>query len=175
MEREKVNSYENYPSWIVIIATTFSCALYATGAFIMYQLGGIWLFFYCVYLLFLEIRLTGGHCINCYYFWRACAFGKGKISCLFFKRGDPQKFNDMKITWKSIIPDLMVSMIPLIVGLVIVIKDFSWLLASLLVILFLLTSVGNGFIRGQLACKYCKQREIGCPAERLFNKNKNAG
>jgi hypothetical protein len=28
-------------------------------------------------------------------------------------------------------------------------------------------------VRGQLACRYCKQREIGCPAAQLFNKQKN--
>jgi hypothetical protein len=27
-------------------------------------------------------------------------------------------------------------------------------------------------VRGQLACKYCKQRELGCPAEQLFSKTK---
>jgi hypothetical protein len=37
---------------------------------------------------------------------------------------------------------------------------------------FLLTFIGNGLVRGSLACKYCKQREIGCPAEQLFNKKK---
>jgi hypothetical protein len=28
-------------------------------------------------------------------------------------------------------------------------------------------------VRGQLACRYCKQRIIGCPAEQLFNTTKN--
>ena len=34
----------------------------------------------------------------------------------------------------------------------------------------ILTTIGNGFIRGTLTCKYCKQGELGCPADRLFNK-----
>jgi len=38
--------------------------------------------------------------------------------------------------------------------------------------LILLTSAGNSYIRGSLACKYCQQRELGCPAEKLFNKEK---
>jgi hypothetical protein len=28
-------------------------------------------------------------------------------------------------------------------------------------------------MRGQLACRYCKQREIGCPAAQLFDSTKN--
>jgi hypothetical protein len=27
-------------------------------------------------------------------------------------------------------------------------------------------------VRGQLACRYCKQREIGCPAAQLFDTTK---
>jgi hypothetical protein len=27
-------------------------------------------------------------------------------------------------------------------------------------------------VRGHIACKYCKQREIGCPAQRLFDRTK---
>ncbi|MFH1684097.1 MAG: hypothetical protein ABIA67_04360 [Candidatus Margulisiibacteriota bacterium] len=27
-----------------------------------------------------------------------------------------------------------------------------------------------GYLRGSLACKFCKQRELGCPAEQLFSK-----
>jgi F0F1-type ATP synthase membrane subunit c/vacuolar-type H+-ATPase subunit K len=38
------------------------------------------------------------------------------------------------------------------------------------IILVGLTTIGNGYIRGNLTCKYCKQREIGCPAEQLFSK-----
>ncbi|MFC1905310.1 hypothetical protein ACFLXL_00695 [Chloroflexota bacterium] len=47
--------------------------------------------------------------------------------------------------------------------------DFNWLLLSIVLALLLLTFIVNGFIRGSLACKYCRQREIGCPAEQLFN------
>jgi hypothetical protein len=46
--------------------------------------------------------------------------------------------------------------------------DFTLLFAA--IILIVLTTVGNGFIRGKLTCRYCKQRELGCPAEKLFSK-----
>ncbi|MCX6740677.1 MAG: hypothetical protein NTZ49_05645 [Candidatus Parcubacteria bacterium] len=112
------------------------------------------------------------HCVNCYYYGKYCAFGKGKLSSLLFKKGGSDKFLKKEITWKSMLPDFLISLVPLIAGVILLILNFSWLLLILIVILVILTSVGNGFIRGSLACKYCKQREIGCPAEQLFNKNK---
>ena len=68
----------------------------------------------------------------------------------------------------------MVTLIPLAAGIAMLIQDFSWLVLFLIVTLIFLGSVGAGFVRGQLACKYCKQRELGCPAERLFGKTKHA-
>ncbi len=91
---------------------------------------------------------------------------------LFFKKGDANRFKQDKIAWKDIIPDLMVSLIPILAGITLLIIDFSWLILALVLLLFLLSSIGNGLVRGSLACKHCKQREIGCPAEQLFNREK---
>jgi hypothetical protein len=93
---------------------------------------------------------------------------------VFFKKGHPDKFNKKKITWKSIAPDILVSLIPIVVGITVLIMNFTWLILALIIMLALLTSVGNSFVRGSLACKFCKQKEIGCPAEQLFNKGKKA-
>jgi hypothetical protein len=46
-------------------------------------------------------------------------------------------------------------------------------LAVLLVVLVFLSLAGNAIIRGSFACKYCRQREIGCPAEKLFSGSSN--
>jgi hypothetical protein len=67
--------------------------------------------------------------------------------------------------WKDILPDFLVSIIPIVVGMVLLILKFNWLILSLIVLLVILISAGNGFVRGSLACKFYKQREIGCPAE----------
>ena len=86
----------------------------------------------------------------------------------------PEKFIQKKITWKAILPDFLVFVVPLLVGIFLLILDFNWLLLALLIILFLLGFGGNGFIRGSLVCKFCKQRELGCPAEQLFEKGGSA-
>jgi hypothetical protein len=170
---KKGQCYENYPFRIVFFSNFVSIAIYLIGAFIIYQIGLIWLILYLIFVGILEFRLIKGHCVNCYYYGKTCAFGKGKISSIFFKKGDVNKFCKKQITWKDIVPDFMVSLIPAIIGIILLIKNFNWVLLSLVLILFILTFVGNGIIRSQLACKYCKQREIGCPAEQLFNKKKS--
>jgi hypothetical protein len=48
------------------------------------------------------------------------------------------------------------------------IRDFSWLLLITLAVLLILYLGGNAVTRGSFACKYCTQKEIGCPAEKLF-------
>jgi hypothetical protein len=68
------------------------------------------------------------------------------------------------------IPDVLVSLIPLLIAIALMIVKFNLLILLATIIMISLTTIGNGFIRGNLTCKYCKQREIGCPAEQLFSK-----
>lgn len=167
---KKGQGYENYPFWIVILANLISIAIYLIGAFIICQIGLVWLIFYLIFIGTLEFRLIKGHCTCCYYYGKTCAFGKGRISRLFFKKGNPKNFCNNKMTWKDILPDFLVSLIPVVVGIVLIIINFSWTMLILIIILFLLASMGNSFVRGSLACKYCKQKKLGCPAEQLFKK-----
>jgi len=169
---EQMKTYENYPCSIMIISNLVSIAIYLTGAFIIYQLGIIWLILYIIYIFGLEIRLMKKSCVNCYYYGKYCAFGKGKLSAIFFKKGSPEEFFNGKITWRDILPDFIVSIIPIAVGIVLLILNFDWLILSLIILIVILTSAGNSFIRGNLACKFCKQLEIGCSAEKFFNKGK---
>lgn len=164
--------YEEYPLWIVFISNLVSFTIYAIGGYIIYQIGIVWLAAYLFYILLLEIRVMRKSCTNCYYYGKLCAFGKGKISPIFFKKGDAAKFSQCSISWKDILPDFLVSLIPLLVGVALLAANFNFLVLFLLILLVILASAGNGFVRSSLACKYCKQKEIGCPAEKLFKKRK---
>ncbi|VVC03584.1 Uncharacterised protein [Candidatus Burarchaeum australiense] len=166
------SNYENYPLWIVLISNFFSLAVYLLGTFVMYQLGLAWLVAYLAYVACLEFRLLKGSCVNCYYYGRTCAFGKGRLSCLLFKKGDARKFACRQITWKDILPDFLVSLVPMAAGVILLVHEFSWLVLGAILLLAVLSFAGSAFVRGSLACKYCKQRELGCPAERLFGKTK---
>lgn len=165
-----MKTYENYPFWLVAVSNLHSLAVYFLGAVIMHRLGLIWMAAYLLYIAVLELRLMGGHCVHCCYFGKVCAFGKGKLSSLFFRRGDPQKFARRQLTWKSMVPDTLVSFVPMVTGAVLMFRPFDRELFAMVAALFLLTTSGNAFIRGTLACRHCKQRELGCPAEQLFNK-----
>jgi hypothetical protein len=162
--------YENYPAWMILVANLVSIAIYLAGAFIVYQIGLVWMILYLAFIGYLEIRLLKGHCVDCYYYGKRCAFGKGKACSLFFGKGNPKEFSRKHITWKNIIPDFMVSVIPMVIGGAILLFDFSWLILSLVILLFVLSFPGTGFVRGSLACRHCRQRELGCPVERLFKK-----
>jgi uncharacterized protein (DUF983 family) len=99
-----------------------------------------------------------------------CGFGKGRLSALFFKKGNSAKFCVNEMSWKDMIPDLLVSLVPFIIGIVLMIIKFDFTILFAASILIVLTTIGNGFIRSNLTCRYCKQRESGCPAEKLFSK-----
>lgn len=161
--------YENYPLGTVVLSNTLSLALYGLGFFVINKLVLLFALLYLLYVIILEFRLIKS-CANCYYWGRICGFGRGKISAWFFKKGKPAKFYIKKLTWWDLLPDMLVSLIPIVVGIILMILRFDFLLLfSVLLILFLTTS-GNGFIRGKLTCCYCKQKELGCPAYSLFNK-----
>jgi len=77
------------------------------------------------------------------------------------------------MTWKDMILDILISLLPFISGIILMVSEFDFVLLSATILILLLTTIGNNFVRGKLACRYCKQRDLGCPAEALFNKNKN--
>jgi hypothetical protein len=164
--------YENFPYRFIIGSNIIQLAIYAIGAYILYLLGPIWLVLYVLYIALLEMRLLKMNCIHCYYYGKRCGFGRGKLCSLFFKKGESKKFIDKQIGWKDIIPDFLVTIIPLIIGVVLLVKNFNWILLALIIVLLILGFPVTGYIRGSLACKFCKQREIGCPAEQLFQKKK---
>lgn len=169
---EAVERFDHYPVWIVVFSNMVSLSVYLSGLMIMVHLGWLALFIFGFFILSLEYRLVSRHCVDCFYWGKTCAFGRGKLSARLFKKGDPVRFCSHQMTWKDMIPDLLVFLVPFITGIVLLIQDFNILLLMLVIMLGLLSTVGNSFIRGSLACRYCKQRDLGCPAEQLFNKAK---
>jgi len=153
---------------MVISCSFVSLAIVAIGAAIFAGFT-IWLTIpYLVYWLWIEIRVLKRSCVNCAYYGKVCGFGKGKLCVLLFKKGDAKKFVEGSISWSDVLPDFLVFVFPIIGGIVSLVRSFSWPVVVLLGVLILLASVGNGIIRGAFACKYCRQREIGCPASMLF-------
>ena len=168
----KVKCYENFPLWIVILCNLFSLTIYAIGTYIILGFGIFFAILYLLYCFWMEISVLRRSCVGCYYYGKICAFGKGKTSSLFFKKDKSKALSKKKISLFNILPDFMVSIFPIIAGIILSILNFSWTIVFMVIVLLVLTFGGNAFIRGSFACKYCKQREIGCPAEKLFQKKK---
>jgi hypothetical protein len=162
--------HEQYPTRTVIASNLLSFFMYLIGAFLVYQVGLVWVILYILFIIVLEFRLLGRHCVDCYYWGKTCAFGKGRLSCLIFPKGTPERFLQKKITWKDIIPDFLVFIIPVFAGILLLLNEFQWIILFLVIVLLILGFFGNALVRGQLACKYCKQKEIGCPAVQLFER-----
>lgn len=166
------NTCENYPVWIPLLSVLLSLAIYSTGAYILSGFGPIVVLLYILFCLWVEYRVLGKSCQYCYYYGKLCGTGKGKIVPLFFKKGDPRIFPERAIGWKDLIPDFLVFLIPLLGGIIYLFIRFNLLTLALLVVIAILALPGTGFMRSCLLCPNCRQRELGCPAEKLFGKSK---
>ena len=167
-----MKTYENYPALMIIVSNVVSLSIYIIGTYILLQIGALFAVAYLLYCLWVELKVIKTSCRNCYYYGKLCCFGKGKICSSFFEKGNPKKFAKRDISMKDIVPDFLVSVFPIIGAVIILFTSFSWLILTLLAVLIILAFAGSAFVRGSLACKYCKQREKGCPAEKMFRKRR---
>lgn len=155
---------------MVILSNSLSISIYIIGAYILYGLGIIFAVLYLIFCLVMEIRLLKKGCTSCYYYGKTCAFGKGRLSAYFFKKGDPSLFSNKEVSWKSVLPDFMVFLLPMVGGIILLLNQFNWTILLLIIAIIILALGGNAFIRS-LTCKHCKQKELGCPAAELFGGN----
>ena len=167
---ENTKTYDNFPLKMTLLPNLVSIMIYLAGVLIMYALSWIAATGFLIYIIGLEIRLLSRHCVNCYYYGKVCGFGRGLISSLFFRAGDPDNFCEKSFGWKDLVPDMLITLIPLITGLILIFFRFSILLLICILVIVGLTSAGNSYVRGSITCKFCKQRITGCPAEKLFSK-----
>ena len=169
-----IQSFENYPKWMVAIAVLHNFLIYGLGIYILSRVGILWAIPYVLYCLWIEFRVLKYSCKDCYYYSKLCCLGRSKLAPLFFKKGDPRNFWIKETSRLSMLPDFLVPIIPLVVGIILLIVGFSVLQLLLIILLIILYMGGNAFVRGSLACKFCKQREIRCPAEEMFSSKKSA-
>lgn len=162
--------YENFPMRIVLLSNLVAVSIYAIGAYILARFGVLASILYLLYCLWMEIGVLKGSCVYCYYYGKVCGLGKGKLCSLLFKKGDSKKFVEREVSLLKMLPDFLVFIFPTVGGIILLVKDFAWFLAAMLAILVTLSFGGTAVTRGSFTCKYCKQRRIGCPAEKAFRK-----
>ncbi len=162
--------YSNYPLGIVILVNVLMLLVYVTGAYILFVLSWITGVLYLAYLIFLELNMYKGGCVYCCYYGKRCAFGKGVIASIFFKKGDPKKFGEREMGWKDMIPQLLVVLVPVIVGIALLILDgFNFWILIAVIYSALSWFVINPIVYGRIACPHCRQGSC-CPAAKFFAK-----
>jgi hypothetical protein len=164
------STFGNYPLRMVVPSILVQLAVYVLGGVIILRFGAVFLAVYVVYILVLEYRVLRQSCVDCSYYGRTCCFGRGRLCALIFDKGNPEKFPGRKIGWADILPDFLVSIIPLLAGILLLVISFDALLLAVVILLAILAFPVTGLIRRRWACLYCRQREAGCPAEQLFGR-----
>jgi hypothetical protein len=157
---------------VIPVSNFLSLQIYGIGAYVLSWFGLIWVILSIIFILVSEFRLLSRHCVDCYYYGKQCAFGKGWLRSRLFPGGNPEQFCRKTMSWKDIIPDFLLFFIPIIAGIVLLIRDFCRIILLPVIVLLVLGFFGNAFVRRQPACRYCKQRVTGCPAAQLFDKKK---
>jgi hypothetical protein len=168
----KVKAYDNFPLWIVFASNLLSFSIYAIGTYIFLRIGIVFAIFYIIYVAWSELNVLRRSCRNCWYYGKTCGFGKGKACSMIFKKGNPKEFANRKISPLDVLPDFLTFIFPIIGGIALWIASFEWVIIGMIAALVILPVAGNFTVRGFLTCKYCKQRAIGCPAERMFSGRK---
>ena len=162
--------FERYPTRFVLISCSQSFAIYVIGALVLWMLIPLASICYLFYCAVLEVKVLRCSCVNCYYYGKICCFGKGRLCSMIFKKGEPGQFAERQATWYEVLPDFMVMLVPVIGGILLLVNEFSWIVVMLTIALLGLGLPGSALIRGSFACKYCRQKDLGCPAQRLFEK-----
>lgn len=167
---EKTETYESFPTRIAVLSILTAWAIYGLGAYLLSSLSLVWAILYLIYCAGLEVWVLKSSCVSCYYYGKVCGLEKGKLCSLLFPKGDPRRFAEKEASWVQMLPNFLVMVFPMVGGIVGLVRDFSWVFLGALALFVLLSFGGNVVIRGSFACKHCKQRELGCPAEKVFRK-----
>ena len=153
---------EEYPKSKIIVSNLimiFWIALGTIACWFLYPLIA-WIYLaFAIIMVFVVLRKLV--CTNCYYYDKWCNIGWGKLSALFFKKGDVEKFSTSFGIKIAPFAYGSLTFIPLVVLTISMIKRFSFYkLAVFVFILFI--GFYSGAISRKRACAKCKMRLI-CP------------
>ena len=131
---------------------TISCYFYNS------LIAGFYLAFSLIMVFIVMRKIV---CTNCYYYNKRCANGWGKLSALFFKKGNIENFSTS--FGVKIAPFVYGSLtiIPLVFIVISLIQEFTSTKIIVLVLLILI-SIYSGGIGRTKGCRKCKMKYI-CP------------
>ncbi|PYG88033.1 hypothetical protein LY28_01743 [Ruminiclostridium sufflavum DSM 19573] len=149
---------ENTSTLNVIIGNIIMILWFAVGtlacAFLSRIVAIIYLTYSIVMIYFVMRKLV---CTNCYYYGKNCSMGWGKLASLFFKKGDISKFKGCGGQKLAPVVYGVISIIPIILIIISLVKAFTLTKIAVLVV-FLLITVYTNVISRKTSCSKCKMR-----------------
>ena len=153
---------EEYPKAVIIFGNLMMILWIALGTIACWFLHPVVAWIYLVVaIVMVFVILRKLVCTNCYYYDKWCSIGWGKLSALFFKKGDIEDFSSSTGLKIAPITYGLLTLIPLIL---IIISFFKGFLISKLIVLILLLVISfwSGTVSRKKTCALCKMRII-CP------------
>ena len=156
------DGFEEHPKSKIIFGNLMMILWIALGTI------GCWFFTPLVAWIYLTIAIVMVFfvlrkivCTNCYYYDKWCSIGWGKLSALFFKKGDIESFKTSIGLKLAPLTYGLLSLIPLILVIISIFIQFS-INKIIILVLLLLVSFYSGSIGRKSACSNCKMKLI-CP------------
>lgn len=149
---------EEYPLPVVLFGNFMMLLWIGLGTLACYFLSPVAAWVYLgVSLVTVFIVLRGAVCTRCYYYGKRCHIGWGKLASLFFKKGKIEELNDCIGAKAAPAVYGLLSLVPLALGTISAIMDFS---VIKIIVLVVLLSIGfySGAISRKSACAECKMR-----------------
>ncbi len=130
-----------------------------------------WIFL-SVALIMVFVVLRRLVCTNCYYYGKWCPIGWGKLTALLFKQGSIEKFSKSPGVKLAPLTYGLISLIPLILVIIALVKDFT--VPELVVLILLLMVSGYSAVGNRKkSCANCKMKTI-CPGNATRGADKSA-
>jgi len=162
MEKLYENGLEEHPKSIAVICNLIMLLWISLGTvacwFFNPIVAGVYLAF-AVVMVFIVLRKLV--CTNCYYYGKWCPIGWGKLSALFFRKGSIEKFSTGIGVKLAPLTYGLLTLIPLVLIIISIIREFTVVKAAVLVLL-ILVSIYSGAVSRKNSCMKCKMRLI-CP------------
>jgi len=156
------NGYEEFSKFIIILGNILMLLWITLGTIACWFLSPLIALFYLLFaLIMIFVVLRKMVCANCYYHGKWCAMGWGKLSAIFFRKGDIDKFGSGIGIKLAPVTYGLLTLIPLILIVISLVRGFL-IFKVILLILLLFISFYSGSINRKKTCAKCKMRII-CP------------
>jgi len=164
---------ENYSRKIIcmnLLITFFSCFIGTLVIYSFNSIAGICYGISCILTIIVSLKLR---CSYCFYYGKKCGFGFCILSKIFFSQGESKEFNNSKNVIPVLIFSMCASIIPVIMGIVLLIVNFSVFHLIYFILYIFVAFLPNFFMRNKV-CERCEQGKLGCPAyDKISKQSKN--